>query len=286
MGQLSIKDTSFDVGVNVRITKRDKNTGKVLEKREGHNRCLTMQLMSIVKYLNGEFNTSSPIMGDEGDPLYYDWIPRYLGVGTNTATMGSDTSSVTTEVKISDNRLLSEIAPRVKLPDRHSIVNKSGQSYIQLVIDTYLPSEYYNGQVISEAGLFSNATGNNCLFRITFDGIEKDEDSVVQVTWTISVISVDSQNEPYEESDKTDLRQSMNHLLDRFAELYEPFKQACEDIKNLGIYIYGKSDATQDEIDSATATLNNDYNELINVEPPGIPEEVIQKVDEINGEII
>lgn len=81
----------------------------------------------------------------------------------------------------------------MKLPERNKIINKSSQSYIQLVISTYLPEEYYNNQTIAEAGLFSQATGNNCLFRITFDGIKKTKDSVVEVTWTISIISVDSQ---------------------------------------------------------------------------------------------
>ena len=263
MGHLEVKDAGFDVGVNVRLTKRDKKTGRVLEKREGHNRCLKMQLMSIIKYLNGEFNTSSPIMGDAGDPLYYDWIPRYLGVGTNTATMGSTTASVTTEVTVNDTRLLSEISPRVKLPDRHSIVNRSGQNYIQLVIDTYLPSEYYNDEIIAEAGLFSNATGNNCLFRITFDGISKDEDSVIQVTWTISVISIDSQNEPYEEVDKSGLREIMDRSLDKFGELYSSLTQICNDFKTTGLATLVKSDASQDEVDVATELLNQDYNVLV-----------------------
>lgn len=259
MGKLDIRDASFDLGINVCVRKRDKETGKILDERKGHNRCLKMQLMSLIKYLNGEFNTSSPIMGDEGDPLYYDWIPRYLAVGTNQPGIGNTTASVTSEVSVNDTRLLSEISPRIKLPDRHTIINRSGQDFIQLVIDTYLPSKYYNGETIAEAGLFSNATGNNCLFRITFDGIEKTEDSVIQVTWTISVISIDSKNQPYEEVDKSDLLQIMEQLLDKFGQLHTDISQASNDIKTQGLTTYHKSDATQDEVDKVVKLLQDDY---------------------------
>ena len=280
MSSFNMEDAGFNVGVNVRIRSLDKKTGRVLAERQGHNRCLKMQLLGLVKWLNGEFNPSQSYL------ISYDWIPRYLGVGTNVATGGDAPSTVTTQVNINDTRLLNEISPRVKLPERNKVVNKSSQSYIQLIISTYLPEDQYNGQTIAEAGLFSEPTGNNCLFRITFEDIPKTEDSVVEVTWTISVISVDSGNEPYEEVNKTDLRLSMEHILDKFAELYPPFKPACDDIKNIGIYVYGKSDADQIQVDDATLKLTQDYTDLLNVDPPGVPEEVVQKVDEINGEIV
>ena len=79
MNNLNIKDTAFDVGVNVKITKRNKYTGKVMETREGHNRCLRMQLMGLIKFLNGEFIEDNPWVS-------YQWIPRYLGLGTNVAS--------------------------------------------------------------------------------------------------------------------------------------------------------------------------------------------------------
>ena len=79
MNNLNIKDTAFDVGVNVKITKRNKYTGRVIETREGHNRCLRMQLMGLIKFLNGEFIEDNPWVS-------YQWIPRYLGLGTNVAS--------------------------------------------------------------------------------------------------------------------------------------------------------------------------------------------------------
>lgn len=280
MSNFNVKDAGYEVGVNVNIVQRDSKTGRIITQRQGHNRCLRMTLLGITKWLNGEFNPSQPYL------ISYDWIPRYLGVGTNVSSGGDAPTSVTSSVKINDTRLLNEISPRMKLPERNKIINKSSQSYIQLVISTYLPEEYYNDQTIAEAGLFSQATGNNCLFRITFDGIKKTRDSVVEVTWTISIISVDSQNEPFEEVNKEDLELSINNLVARFGELYEPFKKSCNDLINLGIFLYGKSDASQTEIDEATLQLNKDFNDLKNVDPPGIPDTVIEQVDEINGEVI
>ena len=275
-----ISDAGFNVGVNVRITKRDKLTGKILEERKGHNRCLKMQLMGIVKWLNGEFNPTQSYL------VHYDWIPRYLAVGTNTAT-STTPPGITSEVTINDTRLLSELSPRLKLPERNKIINRSTQNYIQLVISTYLPEELYVNEAIAEAGLFSGETGNNCLFRITFDPIIKTTDSVVEVNWTISVISVESENKPYEEVDKSDLRQSMEHLLDRFAELYPTIKNACEQMKSPAIYNYGRNDVSQAEIDEATLIMNQCYIDLKDLKPgEDISQKVIDKVDEINGEII
>ena len=189
-GTLDISDAGYTIGVNVRIIQRNAKTGRILAQREGHNRCLKMQLLGITKWLNGEFNDTQDYL------LHYDWIPRYLAVGTNQATMDSS-PGITSEVNVNDTRLLSELQPRMKLPERNKIINRSTQAYTQLVITSYLPQEYYNGQTIREAGLFSKESGNNCLFRIVFDGIPKTEDSVIEINWIISVISVDSQNQPY-----------------------------------------------------------------------------------------
>lgn len=259
-GTFTLEDAGFTVGINVKLTKRNKNTGRVLETRQGHNTCLKTQLMGIVKWMNGEFNESAPFL------LGADWIPRYLGVGTNIATYENvEGNSVGTEVNVNDTRLLSEISPRMKLPERNTIVNRSTQRYVQLVISSYLPSEYYNNEVIAEAGLFSKESGNNCLFRIVFDGINKTEDSVIEVDWTISVISIESNNEPYESIDKSDLRLSMEQLLDLYGQKIPQFKESTDHMKNPAIVQLQNQSASQTQIDEATQTLANDYNNLKNV---------------------
>lgn len=259
-GTFTLEDAGFTVGINVKLTKRNKNTGRVLETRQGHNTCLKTQLMGIVKWMNGEFNESAPFL------LGADWIPRYLGVGTNIATYENvEGNSVGTEVNVNDTRLLSEISPRMKLPERNTIVNRSTQRYVQLVISSYLPSEYYNEETIAEAGLFSKESGNNCLFRIVFDGINKTEDSVIEVDWTISVISIESNNEPYESIDKSDLRLSMEQLLDLYGQKIPQFKESTDHMKNPAIVQLQNQSASQTQIDEATQTLANDYNNLKDV---------------------
>lgn len=254
-GMFTMEDAGFTIGVNVKITKRNKKTGEVLDERLGHNTCLKNQLVGLVKWLNGEFNETANYQQCS------DWIPRYLGVGTNEATYETD-NGVKTEVSINDTRLLNEISPRMLLPERNKIVNRSTQRYVQLVINAYLPSEYYNERNIGEAGLFSRETGNNCLFRIVFDPITKTEDSVVEVTWVISVISIESNNQPYEEVDKVDLRQSMERLLDKFKEKYPTLTKACDDFKTQGLPILIKQDATQEGVDTITKLLEDDLSSL------------------------
>lgn len=274
-GTLSMTDAGYVVGANVCLTKRDKKTGKVLQQVEGHNRCLRMELMGITKFLNGEFNNTNY-------QLAYDWVPRYLGLGTNVATVDSS-SNIKTEVQINDTRLLDEISPRLKLPDRNKVVNRTSQSYVQLIITTYLPEEYYNGQTIREAGLFSKATGNNCLFRIVFDEITKERDSVVEVTWTISVISIDSHNEPYEEYSKADLREAINEVIERTAELYPPYVDIVADYEDC-IYELGRTDSTEESIQEATTKMTAIYNLMRDWQHADIPDEVEEKIDDINGE--
>ena len=278
MGKLRTQDGVFNIGVNVDIKAIDKKTGEIKAHRRGHNRCLRTQLMGIVKFLNGEYNKSNP------QYTYYNWIPRFLGVGTNEAAYDSGTG-VTTNVDINDTKLLNEISPRLALPERNTIVNKSTQSYVQLIINTYVPDEYYNGQVIREAGLFSKSTGNNCLYRITFDDITKTEDVVLEVNWTISIISIDSQNQPYEDVEKADLWNAMELLLRRFGEVAPDISSFCMDLTG-AIQEYAKSDSSPASVKAQTDIITADYNEMSSWTQIGIPDEVLTKVDEINGEVI
>jgi hypothetical protein len=234
--------------------------------------------MGIAKFLNGEYNKSNP------QATYFDWIPRYLALGTNIAAYDSGTS-VTSIVDINDAKLLNEISPRLALPERNIIINKSTQAYVQLVINTYVPEELFNGQTIREAGLFSKATGNNCLFRITFDDITKTEDIVLEVNWTITIISIDSQNQPYEEVDKTDLWNSMELLLNRFGQVAPDLSGFCTDLIG-AIREYAKTDSTIISVKAQTDIMNNDFNTMADWDEIGITDEILAKVDEINGEVI
>ena len=266
-GNFNIQDAGFNVGVNVRIRQRNKDTGRIIAERNVHNRCLKTQLISIIKFLDGQFNTTMPYN------LTRNYIPNYLGVGTNSATYDAS-ASVTSNVEITDTRLLHEIGPRMQLPQKNTIINKKSQDYIQLVIVAYLPSEYYNGYTLREAGLFSKASGNNCLFRVTFDGIEKTEDTVIEVNWTITVISVESQHDAYESVDKTDLKRIMDVLLDKISEILPDLHQTTEDLKDPAILDYKKADVSQEKVNQDIAILRQDYLAIKDLDPfnPIIPQ--------------
>lgn len=278
MGKLKTQDAVFNVGINVDIKGINKNTGEVEFRRQGHNRCLKTQLMGIVKFLNGEYNASNP------QYTYYSWIPRYLAFGTNEAAYDSGTS-VTTDVNINDTKLLNEISPRLPLPERNTIINRSQQSYIQLVINTYVPENMYNGQIIREAGLFSKLTGNNCLFRIVFDEITKTEDIVLEVNWTISVISINSENQPYDDVDKTDLWNSMEILLRRFGEVAPDLEQFCSDMLG-AIEEYASRTSSVASVKTQTDIISADIITMADWGVIGVSQETLDKVDAINGEVI
>ena len=278
MGRLKTQDAVFNIGVNVDIKGIDEKTGEVKIHRRGHNRCLKLQLMGIAKFLNGEYNKTNP------QATYYDWIPRYLALGTNLAAYDSGTS-VTSVVDINDTRLLNEISPRIALTERNQIINRSTQAYTQLIINTFIPKDMYNGRTIREAGLFSKATGNNCLFRITFDDITKTEDIVLEVNWTITIISIDSQNQPYEEVDKTDLWNSIEVLVNRFGQVVPDISVFCTDLLG-AIREYTKTDSTEASVKTQTDIIARDFSEMSSWDEIGISNEILEKVDNINGEII
>lgn len=257
MSELNIKDAGLNIGVNVCITKRDKKTGRILQQVKEHNRCLNTQLLGLVKFLNGDYNHTAPKMEQD----YFNWIPRYLGVGTNTAA--APNLPVGTTVDVNDTRLLNEISPRMLLPESRQIIKKPGQDYIQLVIESYLPSKYYNNTTINEAGLFAKEEGNNCLFRIVFSpGVTKTEDSVVQISWTITIISIDSENKPTVIIDKDPLEKAFINALDTIGEKYPNCKELCDAIysatetENTGIYIYADRATSQDSIDTISTKIN------------------------------
>ena len=74
----------------------------------------------------------------------------------------------------------------------------------------------------------------------------------------------------------------MNTLLDRFVELYPALSEAANHIKEPAIYDYGRSDVSQDKINEDVELLGEDLANLKDLNP----DEYIQLIDEINGEII
>lgn len=186
---MDLLHSQSNMAVNVSIRRRDKRTGKVLEARYAKNRVTKLALLGIVRFINGEFNQSAP------DSMY-EYIPRYLALGTNTP--GSLNPGVTTNVTVNDAKLLDEItmdngdSARIWIAGReHSKVeSRASDPYVKLTINCYIQSNTFDGENICEAGLFTQKTGNNCWARVAFDRIMKTENDVLDITWEITVLSV------------------------------------------------------------------------------------------------
>lgn len=178
------------VGVNVTIRRRDSKTMKVLETRRAKNRVTKLAILGIVRWINGEFlqTSNNPDRTEE-------YIPRYLALGTNTPE--EPNPGVSSEVTVTDAKLLSEIknkndSARIWIGSRrhNKIESRMSDSFVKLTINVYIQSNIYNSDRISEAGLFTKKTGNNCWARVAFDPITKTDNDVIDITWEITVLSV------------------------------------------------------------------------------------------------
>lgn len=179
---------------NVCIRRRSK-TGKILEERHAKNRVTRLMLYGIGKFLLGQFNDSSP------DKIY-EYIPRYLALGTNTPGEDASTVGVTNISTVNDTRLLNEIKvasttgasesiKRVWIAERNmcKLNTKFSDPFIKVSIKTYISSNHYDGMSIGEAGLFSKEKDNNCLARVCFNPIAKNPGEVLDIQWDITLLS-------------------------------------------------------------------------------------------------
>lgn len=179
---------------NVRICRRSK-TGKILEERYAKNRVTRLMLYGIGKFLLGHFNDSST-------EKIYEFIPRYLALGTNIPGADANSAEVTTISTVNDARLLNEITQssttgasesvkRIWIAERNmcKLNTKFSDPFIKISIKTYVSSKQYDGMSIGEAGLFSKERDNNCLARVCFSPIVKNPEEVLDIQWDITLLS-------------------------------------------------------------------------------------------------
>lgn len=247
MSNINNRSTLGVPNINVRLTKRDAITGKTLQTVEGHNRVTKMALMGLIRFINGEFNDTTPL-------TILDYIPRYLALGSNTA--GAINPGVSSEVTVNDSKLLSEISPRIKLTQRNIIENRYTNPYIKLTIRVFIPVDQFVGEEIGEAGLFTSESGNNAWARITFEKMTKEANTVIDITWEITIVSMESSNQPYESVDKEILKLAIDNALDRISTEQPSYESLCDELKN-GYKLYASSTATQTEINTEANKINS-----------------------------
>lgn len=173
--------------INVRLTRRNARTGRVIDEILKKNRVTKLALMGMVRLINGEFNNTTPLRIE-------DYIPRYLALGTNKA--GVLNPGVTTEVTVNDSQLLDELIGsnnlprRILLTQKNILENRLTNPFVKLTIKCFIPVDQFIGEIIGEAGLFAHDSGNNCWARIAFEPFVKSSNEVIDVTWEITIMSV------------------------------------------------------------------------------------------------
>lgn len=180
---------------NVRICCIDKKTGHTRVERLVKNRVTRLMLWGMAKFLAGEFNDSTP------DKIY-EYIPRYLALGSNTASASSTATDVKTIVTVDDTHLLNEYkvftatgatepVKRINIEGRqhNKTTTTFSEPFIKLSFRTYVNSSHYDELQIGEAGLFSKETGNNCLARVVFPPFTKKSGEVIDIQWDITLLS-------------------------------------------------------------------------------------------------
>jgi hypothetical protein len=247
----------FGIRANVRIRKFNKS-GKLLQEFIGNNRITKLGLVGLIKFVNGEFN-------DSNYQLISGYIPTYLGVGTNRPDIS--VTGITTEVTVNDSRLLSEISPRVKITRRNSVENNHNDEYIKLIIRCYIPTDYYQGETIREAGLFCSDSGNNCWARIIVPDMYKDEDSVIDVTWEITVISMKSESQPYSQNQTSD-KSVLGNRLNQYGnpDLYSDSSyEAFAPVYSISQAVFAYENATQASVNLQVSNIESASQSLVPV---------------------
>lgn len=245
--------------VNVRIEARNEKTGKITYEIERHNRVMKSAILTLIRVINGEFSEADDMTVNTNKRFQlYNFIPRYIGFGSNVIS-GSAVTSVTNEVTVNDTRLLNEIyyapgTPRMKLTQRNIIENRLTAPYIKLTIKHYVPVTAYVGESIAEAGLFTEATGNNLWARVTFPKFIKDEATVIDVTWEITIVSMETRDSAYDTVDKSALWASFESAFDKMVVQNPNYLNLTNALKE-GIKSYASQSDSQDIIDQKTVNI-------------------------------
>lgn len=182
--------------VNVSIINKTTG-GRVLNTASIKNMCLKEYgLYSYVRFLLGDFHNNQLI--DDGQ-----YIPKYLAVGSNEAPL-TGAPGTTTAVQITDVSLFHEINDssvtgepetknRIKLNRANYIEDVETEPWLKIQYEAYIPEDRFVGMTIGEMALMTQPTGWNAYARITgFPPFVKEPNTVVQVIWEITIISVES----------------------------------------------------------------------------------------------
>lgn len=208
-----LNNSQMSIWYNVRIDQRDAKTRRLMKRVEGKNTVTKKALMGIIRLFNGEFVGNTLIEAN-------NYVPKYLALGTNGRIQEDNLvrtylGPADTVVNANDSSLHRELLDsngnktRIKLTQTNIAENNLSTDYVKLRIKCFISSDKYNGikqsdgtysgTIIEEAGLFTDSDNNSCWARYvmpTGTVIHKNDNSVIDITWEITVKSSSSAQYP------------------------------------------------------------------------------------------
>ena len=189
---MDIKRSQMGLLNNVRIRVFDKSTHKIISEHKQSNNVTKRALQGIVKFIDGQFNTSMINYFDEINKF----IPRFVALG-----IGATSEPTVQDVGLNHEFTIDDVKQRVKI-DNSDVISQISTKYVTLTFRTYISDSKYDSEVgesYNEFGLFTDETSNSLWARVKLDtGVVKTSTQILEITWEITVISPSSVTDTYE----------------------------------------------------------------------------------------
>lgn len=214
---LKIRSGLVTPKVNVSILYKSTD-GTVIKQTGVKNRILReIGVYSYVRWITGAFNNDASLWDQK------QYVPKYLGVGSNQPPL-TGAPGTSTAVQFSDISLFHEINDveatgiplernRIKLNRASYISDSDEDGYIKVQYEAYIPEDRFVGETIGEMALMTMPTGWDAFARITFPAFKKEPNTIIQIIWEISIISVES-SDRYHPLVKKYLREAIEKAID------------------------------------------------------------------------
>lgn len=197
--------------VNVQILQK-KTNGTIINQQSAKNAILKEYgLYSWIRFIIGDFHNNSLI--DEGQ-----YIPKYLALGSNEGDL-TGAPGTTTTTQITDISLYHELFDkpagynRIRINRANYIEDNEQDPYLKIQYEAYVPEDRYVNETIGELALMTMSSGYNAFARLTgFEPFVKEPNSIIQIIWEITIISVES-NTRFVPPVKTYLREAIEKAI-------------------------------------------------------------------------
>lgn len=214
--------------VNVNIIHKETN-GKLLRNITAKNLVLKQYgLYSWVNFILGNYyngnteeNFNNPSYNPSLDSRLF--VPSYLAVGSNEDPLEGPAGTTTT-TQITDTGLYHELpdpsvvgelgSSRIPLNRATYVEDYPQSNWLKVQYEAYIDENRFVGMTIGELGLMTRDRGNNAFARITsFEPFVKERNTVVQVIWEITIISLDTSNQQYDPVNKIPLQECIDKAI-------------------------------------------------------------------------